>query len=166
MKTKASLITKGLIIRLLIVGVAVALGISFGLAPEVSWTPEVEVQGMEKELPEKELPESVMLPVSIVLLLYVSGSTYFMLNRLSKKDKSKNWSEPTWFTNPFSGPLQECHFQACLLMGFGLPTLIIHLATGKGIFIETFVLCGGIGDFLGMKAFLRRRQGQLTAGQQ
>jgi hypothetical protein len=140
----------GLIIRLVIVGVAAANGISFGLAPEVEQT-------------KKDFPDGFMLLASCIALIYMAIMTYASLKWHWKRDVDKNWSEPTWLTNPFSGPLHFFHLGGCFFIGFGLPAFIIRLASGKGIFFETFVLCGGIGVLVGLQRFFKGHQSQVMA---
>jgi hypothetical protein len=107
--------------------------------------------------PDREnMPSSMLLFLAAVC--YVSSVLGgFVLLILSRRRDRRDWSRPTWFTSPLSGPSHFLHMGGWAFVAFGLAFLIPTLVHGGEYISGAIALSFGSGLLTGMQLYYMTR---------
>ena len=98
-----------------------------------------------------------LLPIALIVLVVSPVQAYWMLRESLRKKPDKNWSTPTWRTDPFTGPAQFLHAAAWSFIAFGVMAWITAARRGGDFVFPALALPFGIGLVAGSALFFRRR---------
>jgi len=96
-----------------------------------------------------EIPMFLPLLALVVVTLFVTFGFRGIMKSYAKYD----WSRPSWFTNPFSGPSHFAHLGSWAFIALGLAETIRAIIVGQPVVIHLLPLAFGLGIYLGLTLF-------------
>ena len=101
--------------------------------------------------------DSPTIPIFVPIISFIYGmiTIPFAFWIGMKKDRMRNWSRPSWKTDPFSGPPHFAHTGGWSFIGFGLVSSSKALIQGHSFILQSFVLMFGLGMLVGIQIFYK-----------
>ena len=98
-------------------------------------------------------PSAWLLVVVFSAMLYLTVS--LLRQEVRRVPTSADWSRPTWFTNPFSGPVHGFHLGSFQLIGLGATATVLAFHRHRSFFVPLFFLAAGLGMYGGLRIFYK-----------